>query len=247
MALLRKIVVNGKEYLWTYSFDDYDYQNDSSLVVKSADKKGKLIVYFKTDKWDHGYCPFNKGVQATLNNEPVTINLNQPRFAAEIIAFVLDKLQVDCLSGTVELDDGIQILHDLGYEFDYQKSWPFKETSIIISNGVAVIKSSEPIITDAQSALDQIATVQYYYNVNCIAISKEAIIEDFFKLSTGIAGEVLQKFSNYRAKLAIFGDFSGYESKPLHDFIYECNNGNTVFFVSTEEEAISRLSQNEQT
>ena len=33
-------------------------------------------------------------------------------------------------------------------------------------------------------------------------------------------------------KLAIIGDFSGYTSKPLRDFIYESNNGNQVFFVS---------------
>ena len=44
-------------------------------------------------------------------------------------------------------------------------------------------------------------------------------------------------------KLAIIGDFSGYTSKPLRDFIYESNNGNHVFFVSSEAEAVEKLSR----
>jgi len=55
-----------------------------------------------------------------------------------------------------------------------------------------------------------------------IAVHKAAITEEFFDLSTSIAGEVAQKFVNYGFKLAIIGDFSGYASKSLHDYIYEC-------------------------
>ena len=61
-------------------------------------------------------------------------------------------------------------------------------------------------------------------------------------LSTGIAGEILQKLCNYRVKIAIFGDFSHYTSKPLHDFIYESNNGDSCFFTATKEEALQKLS-----
>jgi hypothetical protein len=39
-------------------------------------------------------------------------------------------------------------------------------------------------------------------------------------------------------KLAIVGDFSGYTSRPLKDFIYESNNGRDIFFVSSEKEAM---------
>ncbi len=108
-------------------------------------------------------------------------------------------------------------------------------------NGVAIIQSTEPIITDTQSALDLIATVKYETGCERIAISKSAVAEDFFKLSTGIAGDILQKFVTYHVALAIVGDFSQYTSKPLHDFIYESNKGSHVFFLSTEEEAIVKL------
>ena len=53
--------------------------------------------------------------------------------------------------------------------------------------------------------------------------------------------EILQKFSNYRMKLAIVGDFSGYRSKSLRDFIGECNRGSLIFFEDNEEAALNAL------
>lgn len=106
---------------------------------------------------------------------------------------------------------------------------------------VAVIHSDEPIITDTQSALDFMATIRFDDNCERIVINKEAIIEDFFKLSTGIAGEIIQKFVNYSQKIAVVGDFSIYKSKPLRDFIYECNQGNAIFFVPDKQTAIDKL------
>jgi len=74
-----------------------------------------------------------------------------------------------------------------------------------------------------------------------IAIDKNAITEDFFILSRGLAGEILQKFINYQAKIAIFGDYSKYNSKPLKDFIYESNKGKDIFFVEDKMQAIEIL------
>lgn len=106
---------------------------------------------------------------------------------------------------------------------------------------IAVVSSEERIIVDTNSALDLIMTVQYETGADRIVIDKDAVSEEFFILSTGIAGEILQKFMNYRIKAAIFGDYSKYTSKPLKDFIYESNHGKDFFFVATREEAIDRL------
>ena len=118
-----------------------------------------------------------------------------------------------------------------------------EETNLIIEvkNGIAVIKTDEVIIYDVQSALDLMATVKYEADCDRIAIPKLAVKEDFFVLSSGIAGDILQKFVNYQVMLAIFGDFSVYTSKPLRDFIYESNNGSHIFFTATEDEAIKKL------
>ena len=75
-----------------------------------------------------------------------------------------------------------------------------------------------------------------------IVINKEAIIDDFFILSTRLAGEILQKFINYGVKVAIYGDFSKYTSKSLKDFIYESNNGRNIFFQTKCDQAINKLS-----
>lgn len=108
---------------------------------------------------------------------------------------------------------------------------------------IAIIFGEEKIITDAQSALDLAMTVKYETGATRIAIPKGAICEDFFILSKGLAGEVLQKFINYHIKAAIYGDYSKYTSKPLKDFIYESNHGNDFFFVASQEEAIQKLAQ----
>ena len=108
---------------------------------------------------------------------------------------------------------------------------------------IAVIKSNERIIKDVQSAIDFIMTVKYETGCNKIALNKDAIVEDFFILSKGLAGEILQKFVNYQTKFAIYGDYSKYTSKPLKDFIYESNNGKDIFFAKDENEAIEMLSR----
>ncbi len=112
-------------------------------------------------------------------------------------------------------------------------------------NGIicAVVQSSEKVITDAQSALDLLMTSKYEAGTKNIAIGKELIVEDFFILSTGLAGEILQKYINYGGRIAIYGDFSHYTSKPLKDFIYESNKGKDVFFVKTEADAVDMLTR----
>ena len=108
---------------------------------------------------------------------------------------------------------------------------------------VAAVSSDEKVIVDVQSALDLVMTVKYETGVSRIVLDKNLVCEDFFILSTGVAGEILQKFINYRVKAAIYGDYSRYTSKPLRDFIYESNNGHDFFFVSTKEEAVQKLTE----
>jgi hypothetical protein len=114
---------------------------------------------------------------------------------------------------------------------------------IIEKNGrsIAIIDPNEKI-NNVQEALDLMATAQYYGDSNTLVIYKESFAEDFFDLKTRFAGDVLQKFSNYRVRLAIVGDFSVYNSQALRDFIYECNKGNQVFWVSSLDKALDALS-----
>lgn len=105
----------------------------------------------------------------------------------------------------------------------------------------AIVLSDSPVIVDVDSALDLLMSAKYEADTKYIIIDKKLIAEDFFILSSGLAGEILQKYINYDGKIAIYGDFSHYTSKPLKDFIYESNKGKDVFFVATKKEAVQKL------
>ncbi|WP_343747683.1 DUF4180 domain-containing protein [Fluviicola sp.] len=106
---------------------------------------------------------------------------------------------------------------------------------------IAEILSEEIIIRNAEDGLDLLGNV-YYQGFDRMIVYSKNITPDFFDLKNGIAGEILQKFSNYRVRLAIVGDFSSYTSKSITDFIFESNKGKHVNFLSSPEEALERLS-----
>ncbi len=105
---------------------------------------------------------------------------------------------------------------------------------------VAEIESHEILIRDLPTTLDLMADVLYHHDCGKILIYKENICPEFFDLSTRLAGEILQKFTDYHVKIAIVGDFDN-AGKNLSDFIRECNRGNQVLFVSARQDALERL------
>jgi hypothetical protein len=114
--------------------------------------------------------------------------------------------------------------------------------TVLQKNGQKVILiDREAHIASAQDLLDLFATAHFTHDSGSLMVYKESLGEDFFDLKTGVAGELLQKCSNYRMKLAIIGDFSVYQSKSLKDFIYECNKGKLVYFKSDIDSALDAL------
>jgi len=107
---------------------------------------------------------------------------------------------------------------------------------------VAEIISNEIIIKTTEDALDLIGNI-YYQGFDKMILRQKNITPAFFDLKTKMAGEILQKFTQYQMSLIIGGGFSKYESKSLKDFIYETNKGIQVNFVSTVTEAINSLSK----
>ena len=95
----------------------------------------------------------------------------------------------------------------------------------------AIVRSDAIVITDAQSALDLLMTAKYDLGTKNIVIDKKLVKEEFFILSSGLAGDILQKYINYGGRVAIYGDFSHYTSKPLHDFISRATRGMTCFLL----------------
>lgn len=107
---------------------------------------------------------------------------------------------------------------------------------------IAEVISEDLLIKEIQDGLDLLVNI-YYQDIDRIIIYEKNIVPDFFDLKTGMAGEILQKFSNYRVKLAIVGEFSKYSGKSIQDFIFESNKIGRVNFVASLSEALDRLSK----
>lgn len=92
-----------------------------------------------------------------------------------------------------------------------------------------------PIITRTDDAMDLIGNASYS-GVNLVVLPVERLDPEFFRLSSGLAGDVLQKFVNYRVRVAVVGDISAYveASDALRDFVWESNRGEHVWFVADE-------------
>ncbi|MCI9399924.1 MAG: hypothetical protein HFJ07_08930 [Lachnospiraceae bacterium] len=123
MAFFRKITVNGKTFEWRFSVDNYDWQLPSHLVFRAPERKLKIILYFIPDdngkSVQIGKCPFQTGLRAFREGEVVLINLNQPRFVAELLQYLLEVRIKPEETGIVTFSDGKEILRVLGYTFQY--------------------------------------------------------------------------------------------------------------------------------
>lgn len=106
---------------------------------------------------------------------------------------------------------------------------------------IVIINLEEFQIQTTQDALDLMATMRYEAGCEKLILSERHLDESFFDLKSGLASDILQKFINYQIKLAVIGDFERFSSKALHDFIYECNKGRHLFFVSSETSAVQML------
>jgi hypothetical protein len=78
------------------------------------------------------------------------------------------------------------------------------------------------------------------HNTNLILLSETNFPAAFYDLSTRVAGEILQKVSNYHLRLVVFGSFDGM-SERFREFMRESNKGRQVRFARTHDEAVAWL------
>jgi Domain of unknown function (DUF4180) len=78
-----------------------------------------------------------------------------------------------------------------------------------------------------------------------VAMPVARLDEAFFELKSQLAGQIVQKFVTYRKHLVILGDITSYltESRSFHDFVYELNLGNQIWFLPNMQELTERLNR----
>ncbi|RFZ95535.1 DUF4180 domain-containing protein [Mucilaginibacter conchicola] len=107
---------------------------------------------------------------------------------------------------------------------------------------IAEVSAERILIQSIEDALDLIGNI-YYQGFDAMIVYEKNLTPDFFELKNKLAGEVLQKFTNYRMRLAVVGEFSKFDSKSLNDFIYESNKGKQVNFAGSIEEALEAMAK----
>ncbi|MGC5021113.1 DUF4180 domain-containing protein [Micromonospora sp. DT47] len=99
-----------------------------------------------------------------------------------------------------------------------------------------------PKLCSAADATDVIGEA-LGYGADLVLLPVRRLAVEFFTLRTGVAGELVQKFVNYRLRLAVVGDVSPHvaRSTALRDFVAEANRGDQLWFVATMAELEERL------
>ena len=100
--------------------------------------------------------------------------------------------------------------------------------------------SSAQIINSVRDFLD-LLTWGTEHGTEVYLLRDTNFAPEFYDLSTGLAGEILQKVSNYRQRLAIFGSFGMVSSARFREFMVESNKGTTVGFFREKTEAVQWL------
>jgi hypothetical protein len=103
----------------------------------------------------------------------------------------------------------------------------------LVGLSLVEVDANGPTMATEQDALDVLGEV-YGRDADMIVLPVSRLAPEFFKLATGIAGAVLQKFTNYDQRIAIVGDISTYvsRSKPLQDFVRETNRRKQTVFAA---------------
>ncbi|MEU0409571.1 DUF4180 domain-containing protein [Streptomyces griseorubiginosus] len=105
---------------------------------------------------------------------------------------------------------------------------------VVALSGVNVLHCAPdgPPLDSERAALDLIGDAMGR-DAQVVAVPVARVADDFFRLRSGVAGAVMQKFVTYRVRLAVVGDVTRHTegSTALRDFVHETNQGGHIWFL----------------
>ncbi|MGC4789404.1 DUF4180 domain-containing protein [Micromonospora sp. DT178] len=106
---------------------------------------------------------------------------------------------------------------------------------------VLVCDPDGPPVTTEQDALDLIGSA--FLGAQVVAVPVSRLDASFFALGTRFAGEIMQKFVNYRLRLVVVGDIGEHlaASSALRALVHESNRSGHVWFVPDLDALDARL------
>jgi Domain of unknown function (DUF4180) len=117
-------------------------------------------------------------------------------------------------------------------------------SEIVEVHGVRVLQCEPegPLLCSDRDALEVVGEA-LGQGAALVSLPVSRLCPEFFSLSSRIAGDIAQKFVNYRLRLAVVGDITGHldASASLRDFVREANRGNHLWFVTDDTGLEARL------
>ena len=108
-------------------------------------------------------------------------------------------------------------------------------------DGMAYAAVTKGVIAAPRDATDLVGECMGL-DVRKALLPAGSLADDFFRLRTTLAGEVVQKFTNYRIIVAAVVDPKQVRGK-FEDFLLETNRGSQFRIFETERDALDWLAQ----
>jgi hypothetical protein len=115
-------------------------------------------------------------------------------------------------------------------------------TDVFELNGARVFVAEGLPLKSENDALELVAAAREA-NADCVVVRTSQLDESFFRLSTGVAGAIVQKLVNYGLRLVLIGEVCAYigNSNAFRDYVREANRGQQLWFVRTLDDLKKKL------
>lgn len=159
-------------------------------------------------------------------------------------AFLWDKISENLLSfyhNELKWVQGIRKELDQRKQMEERTTMNYKLNDNGTVKYIEVISAQSPLSTE-QDAVDLVALCQEN-DTDLLLLHSQALSEDFFKLRTGVAGQMIQKWINYRVKTAAVIPKELINQGRFKEMALETNKSNHFRVFETKDEAENWLLQ----
>jgi len=112
---------------------------------------------------------------------------------------------------------------------------------MIIRTGSGIYVTPEPEVVSSQADLLELIGLCGEAGTDRLLFPRGSLVEVFFDLSSGLAGELALKLSTYRVKAAFVVSLDAIPSQRFREWAGECNRGKEIRFCDSEESAVEWL------
>lgn len=183
-------------------------------------------------------------MQILLNQEKIKRGNTSPgRTKRE--KFIWDMIDENILSSYKNELEWIKNLRNQLFAYQLKEEKENMDYKIVTTGDIKyieVLSCVSPLSTE-QDALDLVALCGEH-DTNLLMLHYDAISEDFYKLKTGVAGRILQKFVNYYIKAAAVIPLDKINKGSFKAMVSETNRGNQFRIFSDKEDAAKWLMKN---